>query len=116
MVTRTLLAVALCALGASLPPARAQEPSVAGASAVVTAIVGTAEIKRADAPGWEKAKPGDRLAINDWIRTAKASRATITMCGGTPMVLDADAQLRIASDCRVHQDRGRLSSAVSSPA
>ena len=88
-------------------PAHAAEPSDAGASAVVTEVVGTAEIRRNNGQAWEKANPDDRLSVGDAIRTSKSSKATINACG-TTQVLQADAELRITGQCRLHVERGKI--------
>lgn len=106
---RASVILAVCAMGlvGAAGSIHAAEPSDAGAIAVVTEVVGSAEIRRSNGPGWEKASPDDRLSVGDSIRTGKASRAAIETCG-TTQVLQAEAELRITARCRLHVEHGKI--------
>lgn len=84
---------------------KAPEPIVDD-SAIVVSLEGTVEIRRGDAPSWESAKVGDKIAANDALRTADAS--TVQMQIGEAKIL-----VREKSDLKVKKiSKGQLRARV----
>jgi Tfp pilus assembly protein PilF len=88
--------IALAALAALWPSGDARAArSCDEWSAAITAVEGTAELRRSASPAWIALATGDRACSGDAIRTHSSSRVTITLPDGGTLKLDGNSSMSL---------------------